>query len=172
MNPRDTELAKSIRLILSDVDGVMTDGRLIFDNAGLETKAYHGRDGQALRWWLQAGLSVGWLTQRNSRIVKLWASELGVTLVRQGVENKRTAALEMIASLSLTPAEVCYIGDDLPDLPILAEVGLAVAVADAVPEVKSICRLVTTAPAGGGAVREVVERLLKAKGRWEDCVPR
>jgi 3-deoxy-D-manno-octulosonate 8-phosphate phosphatase (KDO 8-P phosphatase) len=159
-------------MILSDVDGVMTDGSIVISNAGVETKAFHVRDGLGVKLWQQAGFQFGILTSRNSRIVKIRAAELGVSIVRQGFEDKLSAAQEIFASLQIQPREVCYIGDDLPDIPVLNQVGLSVTVNDSVDEVKAVCKWVLSSAGGRGALRELVERLLKAKGRWEDCVPR
>lgn len=159
-------------MILSDVDGVMTDGRIVIDNSGVETKSFHVRDGLGIKLWQQAGFHFGILTSRNSRIVKIRAAELGISVVRQGFEDKLVAAQEIFSSLQIQPQEVCYIGDDLPDIPVLTQVGLSVTVSDGTDEVKAVSKWVLNAGGGGGAIRELVERLLKAKGRWEDCVPR
>lgn len=159
-------------MILSDVDGVMTDGSIIIDNSGVETKSFHVRDGLGIKLWQQTGFMFGILTSRNSRIVKLRAAELGISIVRQGFEEKLAAAREIFATTNIQPAEVCYVGDDLPDLPVMLDVGLSVAVSDAVAEVRSTAKWVLDTPGGHGAIRELIERLLKAKGRWEDCVPR
>jgi YrbI family 3-deoxy-D-manno-octulosonate 8-phosphate phosphatase len=169
---RDTELAKPIRMILSDVDGVMTDGSIVLDNSGVETKSFHVRDGLGVKLWQDCGFHFGILTGRNSRIVKLRAAELGIAIVRQGFEDKLSAAREIFESLSLQPTEVCYIGDDLPDLPVLREVGLSATVSDGVDEVKAVSNWIMSKAGGQGAIRELVERLLKAQGRWEDCLPR
>ena len=168
---KDSERAKPIRLILSDVDGVMTDGSIIWDNQGIESKVFHVRDGLGIKLWQKAGFSFGVLTSRNSQIVKLRAAELGIDIVRQGFSEKLPAAREILKASKITPDEVCYIGDDLPDLAVMYEVGLPVAVADAAAEVRQAAAWVTTAAGGRGAVREVVERLLKGKGRWEECFP-
>ena len=170
MANRDKEIAQPIRLLLSDVDGVLTDGAIIIDNAGIESKAFHVRDGLGIRMWQRAGLEFGILTARNSQVVKLRASELGITHVRQGFAEKLPAARELFQTLSVTPEEVCYIGDDLPDLPVLQEVGLPVAVADASAEVREVAKWTTELPGGKGAVRELIERLMKAKGCWEPQV--
>lgn len=172
MSTRDSEIARPIKMILSDVDGVMTDGRIILDNAGVESKEFHVRDGQGIKLWQQAGFAFGILTSRNSQIVKLRAKELGITIVRQGFEAKLPAAREIFASLGLDASEVCYVGDDLPDLPVMLEVGLSVAVSDAVAEVKSAAKWTLNTAGGRGAIRELTERLLKAKGLWEDFVTR
>ncbi len=171
MAPRDTEISKPIRLILSDVDGVLTDGQITIDNAGVESKSFYVRDGHAIKIWCKAGFQFGLLTARNSQIVKLRAAELGITMVRQGFAEKLPAAREMIQQAGLEMNEVCYIGDDLPDLAVMYEVGLSVTVADGATEVKQAARWTMNAPGGRGAVRELIERLLKAKGRWEDFVP-
>lgn len=164
------ERCKKIELILSDVDGVLTDGGVLFDNQGIEIKKFHIRDGLGIRLWQKAGFKFGILTSRNSHIVKVRAAELGIEIVRQGFEQKLPAALEVFNDLGLSPDQVCYIGDDLTDVPVLRRVGLSVAVADAVEEVRSVADHVTDLPGGRGAVREIVEMLLKAKERWEDLI--
>lgn len=171
MAPKDSERARPIRLILSDVDGVMTDGSIILDNQGIESKAFYVRDGVGIKLWQKAGFSFGILTSRNSQVVKLRAAELGIEIVRQGFAEKLPVAREILKAAKLAPDEVCYIGDDLQDLAIMYEVGLPVAVADAAPEVRQAATWVTSAPGGRGAVRELIERLLKGKGRWEECLP-
>jgi len=168
---KDAEIAKPIRLILSDVDGVLTDGSIVIDNAGVESKTFYVRDGLAIKLWQHSGLMFGLLTARNSQIVKLRAAELGVSIVRQGFSDKLPIAREMFSQLSVAPEEVCYIGDDLPDLPVLSVVGLPIAVADAAEEVKQIAKWTTKLCGGRGAVREVIERLMKAKGCWEHALP-
>ncbi len=171
MAVRDFEIARPIRLILSDVDGVLTDGMITIDNAGVESKSFYVRDGHAIKLWKKAGFEFGLLTARNSQVVKLRAAELGITLVRQGFAEKLSAAKEMMQIAGVAPNEVCYIGDDLPDLVVMYEVGLSVTVADGAAEVKQIAKWVTQANGGRGAVRELIERLLKAKSRWEDFIP-
>lgn len=171
MAPRDADLARPIRMILSDVDGVLTDGSIVIDNAGVESKSFSVRDGYAIKLWLKAGFEFGLLTARNSQVVKLRAAELGIQMVRQGYSEKLTAAKEMMAQAKVEPSEVCYIGDDLPDLAVMYEVGLSATVADGATEVKQAARWVMQASGGRGAVRELIERLLKAKSRWEDFIP-
>ena len=165
-------VAQRIELILSDVDGVLTDGGIFFDNQGIELKKFHIRDGLGIKLWQRAGYKFGLLTARNSHIVKVRAAELGVDLVRQGFENKLPAALEVLRELGLQPDQVCYIGDDLTDLPVIRTVGLGVAVADAANEVRTSAGHVTKLAGGCGAVRELIETLLKAKSRWEDLIRR
>src|SRR6187401_861596 len=167
-----SDACRRIELILSDVDGVLTDGGIWYDNQGIELKGFHIRDGLGIKLWQRAGFKFGLLTARTSHIVKLRAGELAIDIVRQGFEDKLPAAQEIIASSGLTPERVCYIGDDLTDLPVIRHVGLGVAVADAAEEVRNSAALVTTLPGGRGAVRELVETILKAKGRWEDVIHR
>lgn len=172
MPPRDAAVAAPIRMILSDVDGVLTDGRIVYDNAGVETKSFHVRDGLAIKLWMQAGYRFGIISSRNSNIVKLRAAELGIPLLRQGVDEKLPVAIELMRSENIDPSEVCYIGDDLPDLPVMHHVALGVAVADAAGEVKDGATWTTQAAGGQAAVRELIERLLKAKGEWADLIPK
>ena len=161
---------RPIECILCDVDGVLTDGGIVYDNQGIETKQFHVRDGFGIRLWQRGGYKFGVLTSRSSHIVKVRCAELGVDLVRQGFEDKLPAAQEVIKSLGLDAGQVSYIGDDLPDVPVLRHVGLAVAVADAVEEAKAAAHYTTKLSGGAGAVREVIELLLKTKLRWEDLV--
>ena len=161
---------RPIRLILSDVDGVLTDGGIVFDNQGIETKRFHVRDGMGIRLWQKAGYRFGLITHRSSNIVKMRVAELGIEIIRQGIDDKLTAMRGILAELRLTPAQVCYIGDDLPDLPVVRAVGLGVAVADACAELRQAAHYVTTLPGGAGAVRETIELILKAQARWEDLI--
>lgn len=161
---------RRIELILADVDGVLTDGSVVFDNQGIETKQFHIRDGMGIRLWQRAGYHFGLITGRSSHIVKLRASELGIDLLRQGFEEKLPVAREVMAQLGLVPEQVCFIGDDLPDLAVMQAVGLGVAVGDACAEVRSVADYVTQLGGGKGSVRETIEWILKAKGRWGDLV--
>ncbi len=124
------ERCQAIELLLVDVDGVLTDGRVVFDNQGIETKHFHIRDGMGIKLWQRAGYKFGLITGRSSHIVKIRAAELGVDIVRQTAEDKLPAALEIARQLGLSMTQVCYIGDDLPDLPVVRAAGLGVAVAD------------------------------------------
>ena len=142
---------QSIRLILSDVDGVLTDGGIICDTQGIETKRFHVRDGMGIRLWQKAGYRFGLITHRSSNIVKMRVAELGIEIIRQGIDNKLTAMRGILAELRLAPAQVCYLGDDLPDLPVVRSVGFGVAVADACAELRQVAHYVTTLP-GGSAV--------------------
>ncbi len=120
------ERFRNVELILSDVDGVLTDGGIIFDNQGIESKRFHIRDGLGIRLWQRAGFRFGVLTARSSHIVKVRMAELGVDIVRQGFETKWPTALAVIQELRLQPEKVCFIGDDLPDLPVMSSVGKAI----------------------------------------------
>lgn len=164
---RDVELAAPIKMILSDVDGVLTDGTIVIDNSGIESKSFHVRDGMAVKLWQRAGFHFGLLTARNSQVVKIRAAELKIPIVRQGFSDKWPAAKEIFKEVGLSADEVCYIGDDLPDVPVLKNVGLPVTVSDAAGEALEAATWVTQKPGGKGAVRELVERLMKAKGCWE-----
>jgi 3-deoxy-D-manno-octulosonate 8-phosphate phosphatase (KDO 8-P phosphatase) len=159
-----------IELMLSDVDGVLTDGRVILDNQGIETKAFHIRDGMGIRLWQKAGYRFGLITMRSSHAVRMRAAELGIDPVRQGADDKWEAARQILAELGLQPQQACYLGDDLPDLAAVRSAGLGVAVADACEELRRTAHYVTRAPGGHGAVRETIELVLKAQGRWDDIV--
>jgi len=161
---------QKIELILSDVDGVLTDGVLVIDNQGIETKRFHIRDGQGVRLWQKAGGCFGVITLRSSQVVKLRAEELGIEIIRQGADDKRETVKEILDELDLSPEQACYLGDDLPDLPAVGYVGLGVAVADACEELRQAAHYVTSKPGGCGAVRETIEMILKAQRRWEDVI--
>lgn len=156
-----------IRLLLLDVDGVMTDGRIVYDNNGVETKAFDVKDGHGLKLIQRAGIQVGIITGRQSEIVTRRAAELGIELVYQGAKDKTRPFREILAKLSLDPSEVAYAGDDLVDLPVMRQVGFSATVADAVDELKPLVDLVTSRPGGRGAVREICDFLLKESGRWD-----
>lgn len=155
-----------IKLLLLDVDGVMTDGRIIYDNEGGETKAFDVKDGHGLKLVQRAGIKVGIITGRQSAIVARRAAELGIDLVFQGAKDKTQPFREILQALALSPLEVAYVGDDIVDLPVMRQVGFAVTVADAVDEVKPFAHMVTRRAGGRGAVREVCDFLLKESGRW------
>lgn len=163
---------KKIRLILSDVDGVLTDGRVIFDNQGIESKQFHIRDGQGIKAWQQAGYQFGIVTGRTSHIVQIRATELGVSLVRQGFDAKLPPVLDLLNETGNTMESLCYIGDDLPDLPIVQQAGLGVTVADGCEELRQAAHYITKTNGGQGAVRELIEMILKAQGLWNDVVAR
>ena len=159
-----------IRLILSDVDGVMTDGNITYDNQGIETKSFHVRDGMGIKLWQQAGHDFGVITARSSHIVKLRMDELKVNIVRQGSLEKLAAAKQIVDELGLTFENVCYVGDDLTDAALLKAVGLSVSVSDGAEDVRSICHVVTKAAGGKGAMRELIEAILKSQNRWSEIL--
>jgi 3-deoxy-D-manno-octulosonate 8-phosphate phosphatase (KDO 8-P phosphatase) len=159
-----------IELILSDVDGVLTDGGIVLDNQGIETKRFCIHDGLGIRLWQKAGYRFGLISLRSSQIVRVRADELGIAIVRQGTADKLAALRQILDELGLRPEQTCYLGDDLPDLPAVRAAGLGVAVADACGELRRAASYVTTARGGAGAVRETVEMILKAQRRWEDLI--
>jgi 3-deoxy-D-manno-octulosonate 8-phosphate phosphatase (KDO 8-P phosphatase) len=161
---------RALKLLLSDVDGVMTDGTLLLLPDGREAKAFHIRDGLAVVLARRAGLRTGIVTGRSSEVVARRAAELGIDVLRQGVADKGQALAEILAELELRPEEVAFIGDDLNDLPILDRVGLSAAPADAPLEVRLQAFMVTDAPGGRGCLREFVEAILRARGDWERIV--
>lgn len=159
------ERANDIRLLVLDVDGVLTDGRLYFSARGEEMKCFHVRDGSGIVQLLRAGLQIAVISGRTSRGVDQRMAELGVTWVRQGVQDKLTALRELLDILSLGPQAVASVGDDTADLPIFEVARLAVAVADAHQSVKSQAHFITQAPGGRGAVREICDLILESQRR-------
>jgi YrbI family 3-deoxy-D-manno-octulosonate 8-phosphate phosphatase len=162
--------AQAIELILSDVDGVLTDGRVVLNNQGIESKAFHIRDGLGIRLWQRIGCRFGIVTARSSQVVKMRAAELDVSIVRQGAADKLATVREIVRELSMPLEHVCYIGDDLPDMPAVRAVGLGVAVADACDELRQSAHLVTRTAGGCGAVRELIEWILRQQRHWSDVI--
>ena len=167
-----TSALDAIELLVLDVDGVLTDGGLIVNGDGTESKRFHTLDGHGIRLWIRAGLKVALLSGRRSAPVAQRAAELGIQHVIEDCHFKRPALEQLLEALHLKAEQAAYIGDDLPDLPALQLVGFAVAVANAVDEVKGCAHYVTTRPGGSGAVREVIEYILKGSGRWEPLMQR
>ena len=165
--------AKKIRVLLMDVDGVLTDGRIWLlsrrDGTASEIKGFSAYDGAGLKLARAAGLRTGLITGRESTAVSQRARECEMEFVYQHRATKIEALEEILQTTGAAPNEVAYVGDDLPDLSILQRVGLAAAVANAVPEVKRAAHFVTSKSGGEGAVREVVELIVKAQGKWEDA---
>lgn len=171
--------ARKVRLLLLDVDGVLTDGRIYYvpADAGksadaslklVETKTFHSRDGFGIGMWHRSGFKTGLISGRDSPIVEYRARELGIQFVRQGAgRDKLGPYREVLQEAAVQDHEVCYVGDDLVDLPLLTRVGLAVAVADSHPLLARYVHYVTKARGGLGAVREVVELILAAQGRFK-----
>lgn len=163
----DLTLFKNIRLVISDVDGVLTAGDIIISDSGEETKMFNVHDGFGIRLLLKQGIEFAVISARCTRTVQVRMEKLGVPHVYQGNENKIPAFEALLDKLALKPEEVAYIGDDWADLPLLNRVGLPIAVANAVPEVKAKARYITTAAGGSGAVREVAIQLLRAQGHYD-----
>jgi 3-deoxy-D-manno-octulosonate 8-phosphate phosphatase (KDO 8-P phosphatase) len=161
------ERCRQIKLLLSDVDGVMTDGTVLLLPGGGEAKAFHIRDGLGIVLAQRAGLQVGLLSGRSSDVVSRRAAELGLTIVHQGVRDKGAELKHILAQAGIAPHEVAYIGDDLNDLEVMAAVALSAAPSDAPFEVRSQAFMVMDARGGQGCLREFVEAILKARGDWE-----
>ena len=166
--------AKKIRVLLMDVDGVLTDGRIWLqsrpDGTALELKAFSAYDGAGLKMARAAGIRTGLITGRESAAVTQRARECGIQFVYQGRAIKIGAYEEILRHAQVGDSEVAFIADDLPDLPVLARVGLAVAVANGVREVKRASHYITSRSGGDGAVREAIELILKAQGKWEQAM--
>lgn len=161
-----------IELILSDVDGVMTDGGIhILDN-GQQLVKFHIRDGMAVRLWREAGKKFGIVTGRKLEAIRRRAADLKMDVVRLDIDDKLPVVDEIAAEYGLSRDQICFVGDDLLDLKAIQAVGLGVAVADAVEDVRRVARYVTSVPGGQAAVREVVELILKNTGRWEEVLLR
>jgi 3-deoxy-D-manno-octulosonate 8-phosphate phosphatase (KDO 8-P phosphatase) len=175
LNPQDYPpevwaRAQKIRLLLLDVDGVLTDGRLYFDAKGEALKVFHVRDGHGIKMAQQAGIEVAILSGRRSDAAYHRTRDLGLSRYYEGLRDKVAVLEELLAALNLAPQEVAAVGDELVDLPLMARVGLAVAVADAPREVQAAAFWVTPSPGGKGAVREVTDLLLKAQGKWPETL--
>jgi 3-deoxy-D-manno-octulosonate 8-phosphate phosphatase (KDO 8-P phosphatase) len=171
------ERLAAIRLLAMDVDGVLTDGAIIWSarpqgRAVLETKSFSVKDGLGLSLARTAGLPVVWITGRTSRVVEHRASELGVTEIHQGVRRKASMLEEIRNRHALPAAALLFVGDDLNDVPAFHAAGVRVAVADAAPELRALADWVTQAVGGRGAIREVVETVLRTQGRWEEVLKR
>jgi 3-deoxy-D-manno-octulosonate 8-phosphate phosphatase (KDO 8-P phosphatase) len=168
--------ARKVRVLLMDVDGVLTDGRVYLQSfpgeIALEMKAFHSQDGAGLKLARIAGLRTGIITGRESAATTRRAQENGMEFVYQGREEKSAPYDDILRRANVREDEVAFVGDDLPDLPVLRRVGLAVAVANAVPEVKAAAHLVTKRQGGEAAVREVIEFILKSQGKWLAAVPK
>jgi len=156
--------------VLFDVDGVLTDGRVVLHGDGSESKQFHIRDGIVMVWAQRVGLKIGLLSARMSATTAERAAQLGITLVHQGVPSKIDAYDEIVSDIGLNDEEVAYMGDDIVDIAVLARVGLAAAPADAVPEVRERVHWLAPSPGGAGAARELLELILRAQGRWDGIV--
>lgn len=164
------ERCGSIELLIADVDGVLTTGGIAYGSPEVEIKQFYVRDGSGLHLWHLAGKRTGWITGRSSPIVERRAAELAIAFVIQGASEKLPAYRRLLTEASVGDEAVCYIGDDVPDVPPLRQCGLAVAVADACSEVRAAAHYITQAPGGRGAVREAIELILRCQGRWPEFV--
>jgi len=163
---------QDLKMLLMDVDGVLTDGGLIVHSDGTESKQFHVFDGHRIKMWQRAGLLCGLLSGRQSASTTWRAKQLEIPIVLQDCKQKLPAFEQLLADTNLRPQQVVYVGDDLMDLPLLRRAGFAVTVADAVEEVKQQADYVTQRSGGQGAVGEVIEYLLKITGRWEELIQR
>ncbi len=162
--------AEKLKLLILDVDGVLTDGRLFFDDAGVEYKCFHARDGHGIKLLRQTGVEIAVISGRKSNSVAIRMKNLGIDLVYQGHENKISAFHEILAQLNLKPEQAAHVGDDLLDLPLMKRAGLAIAVNDANFAVKRYADWCTDTPGGLGAVREVCDMIMHAQGNFEQVL--
>jgi 3-deoxy-D-manno-octulosonate 8-phosphate phosphatase (KDO 8-P phosphatase) len=163
---------EEIRLLLMDVDGVMTDGRIIFDSNGIESKFFNVKDGHGIKMVQRTGIEVGIISGRESQVVRNRADELGISIVYLKAQDKLTPYREILAKTGLHDRQIAYIGDDIIDIPILRRVGFAAAPADAVAEVLPYVHFVAKNGGGWGAVREVCDLLLKGQKSWDAVTAR
>ena len=162
--------AQIIKLLVLDVDGVMTDGSIYLDAEQELFKSFNAKDGMGISCAIRCGLQVAIITGRCSPIIRRRARELGIVEVCENVKEKRSALAELLQKYNLSLNETAYVGDDLNDLPVLTQVGLACAPADAVEEVKQVCHFVAEKKGSGGAVRQITEFILNARGDWDKIV--
>lgn len=161
---------KQIELLLLDVDGVLTDGRIIYTDSGEEIKAFHVKDGMGLRLLMNAGIKTGVVTGRRSQVVIHRCNNIGISYIFDGIEDKGAFLDTIIDRTGVAAANMAFVGDDLPDIPLMKKVGVSFAVQDAHEQVKAFCDTVTTQKGGQGAVREICEMILKEKGAWEQSI--
>jgi 3-deoxy-D-manno-octulosonate 8-phosphate phosphatase (KDO 8-P phosphatase) len=171
-SPEILERARRVRLVLMDVDGVLTDGKVYMLSDGSEGRAFHVRDGHGIVMGQRGGLQFGILSGRSSKAVADRAAELNISEVHQGVQDKRSRFQEILDRLRLSADAVCFVGDDVVDVPVLRRAGLAVAPSDAEPEAVEASHWVTRPGGGAGVVREVVNLLLHAQGSWDRVTDR
>jgi 3-deoxy-D-manno-octulosonate 8-phosphate phosphatase (KDO 8-P phosphatase) len=166
----ESDKFKDIDLLLMDVDGVLTDGSIIYHETGEETKVFNSKDGLGITLLLRAGIPVGLVTARKSPALRHRCKNLGITLLFEGSYNKVAALEQILEKTGIPPEKTAFIGDDLPDLPMFHRVGMGIAVSDAHEHVLQEADLVTSAKGGAGAVREVCDAILKSKGIWERSI--
>lgn len=163
---------KKIKLLVLDVDGVMTDGRIIFDSNGVESKFFNVKDGHGIKMLQRSGVEIGIISGRESVVVANRAAELGINLVYQKALDKMVPYRQMLETTGLLDEQVAYMGDDVIDIPIMRRVGFAAAPADAVTEVLPHAHFIARNKGGWGAVRELCDQILKAQGTWENITAR
>jgi len=166
------EKLKDIRLLLLDVDGVMTDGRIIYDGNGLETKCFNVKDGHGIKMLQRYGIEIGIITGRTSVVVDIRARELGIELVYQGALKKLESYDDVKQKTGLTDNQIAYMGDDIVDIPVMRRVGFSAAPPDSLPEVLAVADYVSSCGGGRGAVREICDLILKGRGVWNEIVKR
>jgi 3-deoxy-D-manno-octulosonate 8-phosphate phosphatase (KDO 8-P phosphatase) len=172
MMTRKPSALNEILILAMDVDGVLTDGTVILHHDGTESKRFSLLDGHGIKMWLRAGLQIAWISGRASEATRRRAEQLGITLVFEGATVKLPVFDELLSKTGLEARQAAYMGDDLLDIPVLKSAGFAAAVANAVDEVKACADYVTAKPGGAGAVREVIEHILKGSGRWDKLMER
>jgi len=170
MSPQITDKLQKISLLLLDVDGVLTDGTIIYDDSNIETKMFNAKDGMGIRLLMDNGIQVGIVTGRASSALRNRCKNLGITMIFDGIQDKAQALKQIMLQTGKASQEIAFMGDDLPDLPIMNRVGLSVAVADAHEHVRAQAGLVASADGGKGAVREICEAILQAKGLWHNIL--
>ncbi|MHC4130636.1 MAG: KdsC family phosphatase [Planctomycetota bacterium] len=161
-----------IKLLILDVDGVLTDGTLFINSDGNESKSFNALDGHGIRMWKRAGLKVAFLSGRLSEPTQHRAEQLEIDHCIQNCHHKMQAFEELLKQEDLSPQQVCYVGDDLMDMPVIKRAGFGVAVASAVEDVKNHADFITTKNGGSGAVREIIEHILKNTGKWTELIKR
>ncbi|BCS94642.1 3-deoxy-D-manno-octulosonate 8-phosphate phosphatase [Desulfoluna limicola] len=166
------EKLASVDLLIMDVDGVLTQGEVIYHDDGSQIKIFNVRDGLGLRLLMDAGIQTAIVTGRSAGALEARVKNLGIPFLLHGVSDKAAALLKVVEQSGVPAHRMAFIGDDLPDLPIMSRVGTSIAVADAAPEVKDRATITTTHAGGKGAVRETCEAILKAKGLWETSIER
>jgi len=165
-----TGRCRGIELLVLDVDGVLTDGSIVVDDRGVESKHFHVKDGAGIAFWRRTGKKVAIISGRSAPCVDVRGAELGIASVIQGSTDKKASILGLFREFGLDSSQVCAMGDDLADLPMLGLCGLAACPSDAVPEVVESAHIVSNFPGGRGAVREIIEILLKNQGTWDGLV--
>lgn len=168
----DPDKLKDIKLLILDVDGVLTDGGIIYNDNGLETKVFNAKDGLGIRLLMEAGFDLCIVTGRRSKALHNRCKNLGIELVFDNVRDKASVFNRILDQTGRSASEVAFMGDDLPDISLMKSVGLGIAVADAHKVVQNAADMVTAAKGGDGAVREVCELLLKVQGRWDEIIAR